>query len=75
MLRQMGRALSEESTHATASAGLDKLTSMIFHHSMTSEEAYFVAELARGVDSPVAGKVKGNCPLCAMPTDHMLVHR
>jgi mediator of RNA polymerase II transcription subunit 12 len=58
ILRQMGRALSQESTHATANAGLDKLTSMIFHHSMTSEEAYFVAELARGVDSAVAGKVK-----------------
>lgn len=53
----MGRALSQESTRHSASDGLDNLTFLIFHHSMTSEEAYFVAEMARGVDSPIAGKV------------------
>lgn len=53
----MGRALSQDSTFQDASAGLDKLTSMIFRHSMTPEEAYFVAELTRDVDSAVAGKV------------------
>jgi len=53
----MGRQLSEESTRSVASANLDDLTTKIFHHSMTSEEAYFVAEMVRGVDSGVAGKV------------------
>jgi mediator of RNA polymerase II transcription subunit 12 len=35
------------------------MTSLIFHHSMASEEAYFIAEMARGVDGPVAIKVSG----------------
>jgi mediator of RNA polymerase II transcription subunit 12 len=53
----MGRALSCEGTHAAAQASLDKLILMIFHHSMTSEEAYFVAQMARGTEGAVAGKV------------------
>ncbi|OAX39947.1 hypothetical protein K503DRAFT_781763 [Rhizopogon vinicolor AM-OR11-026] len=56
-LRQLGRALACESTKDGASASLDKMTSLIFHHSMASEEAYFIAEMARGVDGPVAIKV------------------
>jgi mediator of RNA polymerase II transcription subunit 12 len=53
----MGRMLMQESTSQSASDCLDQLTANIFHHSMTSEEAYFVAEMARGVDGAVAGKV------------------
>jgi len=53
----MGRMLMQESTSQSASDCLDQLTASIFHHSMTSEEAYFVAEMARGVDGAVAGKV------------------
>ncbi|KAF8876501.1 hypothetical protein BD779DRAFT_1560397 [Infundibulicybe gibba] len=56
VLRQMGHALTQESTQHTASADLDKLILMIFHHSMTSDEAYYVAEMARGVESTVASK-------------------
>ncbi|KAJ7350313.1 hypothetical protein DFH08DRAFT_106631 [Mycena albidolilacea] len=60
ILRQMGRALSCEGTHAAAQASLDKLILMIFHHSMTSEEAYFVAQMARGTEGVVAGKFINN---------------
>jgi len=56
-LKQLGRALACNSTKEGASASLDKMTSLIFHHSMTSGEAYFIAEVARGVDGPVAIKV------------------
>ncbi|KAJ7690646.1 hypothetical protein B0H17DRAFT_1064288 [Mycena rosella] len=51
ILRQMGG-------HSPAS--LDKLILMIFHHSMTSEEAYFVAQMARGTEGAVAGKFINN---------------
>lgn len=56
-LRQMGRLITQESSSKAASDCIDKLTGDIFHHSMTSEEAYFVAEMARGVDGAVASKV------------------
>ncbi|KAJ7128929.1 hypothetical protein C8R43DRAFT_1026393 [Mycena crocata] len=64
ILRQMGRALSCEGTHAAAQANLDKLILMIFHHSMTSEEAYFVAQMARGTEGVVAGKFINNGLKC-----------
>ncbi|KAJ7502832.1 hypothetical protein B0H11DRAFT_1986564 [Mycena galericulata] len=64
ILRQMGRALSCEGTHAAAHASLDKLILMIFHHSMTSEEAYFVAQMARGTEGAVAGKFINNGLKC-----------
>lgn len=60
-LRQMGRQLASESTAHVASDRLDKLTAVLFHHEMTSEEAYFVAEMANGVDVAVAGKVSDTC--------------
>lgn len=65
-LRQLGRALACESTKEGASASLDKMTSLIFHHSMALEEAYFIAEMARGVDGPVAIKVSD--PVLAVDT-------
>ncbi|KAJ6558511.1 hypothetical protein DFH09DRAFT_1486615, partial [Mycena vulgaris] len=64
ILRQMGRALSCEGTHAAAQASLDNLIIMIFHHSMTSEEAYFVAQMARGTEGVVAGKFINNGLKC-----------
>ncbi|KAJ7209594.1 hypothetical protein GGX14DRAFT_630911, partial [Mycena pura] len=64
LLRQMGRALSREGTHAAAQVSLDKLILMIFHHSMSSEEAYFVAQLARGTEGVVAGKFINNGLQC-----------
>lgn len=54
----MGRMLAQEATHQAASECLDQLTANIFHHSMTSEEAYFVAEMARGVEGAIAAKVR-----------------
>ncbi|KAJ7647576.1 hypothetical protein FB45DRAFT_893821 [Roridomyces roridus] len=65
ILRQMGRALSSEGKHAAAAeASLDKLILMIFHHSMTSEEAYFVAQMARGTEGAVAAKFINNGLKC-----------
>lgn len=49
--------LAQDATAENASVSLDKLTASMFHHSMTSEEAYFVAEMAGGVDGAVAAKV------------------
>jgi mediator of RNA polymerase II transcription subunit 12, fungi type len=57
MLRQIGKQFSQELTHQAASKKLDELTFKIFNHSMTSEEAYFFAQMTRGVDSAVSGKV------------------
>lgn len=59
-LRQTGRMLAQESSFAVANEALDKLTGNIFHHSMTSEEAFFVAEMARGADGAVACKVRNS---------------
>ena len=56
-VKQLGKALSQESTHDAASSNLNKLSIMLFHQSMTSEEAYYVGEMARGADIMVASKV------------------
>ncbi|KAF6760086.1 hypothetical protein DFP72DRAFT_1031563 [Ephemerocybe angulata] len=55
-IKQVGRALSQENTHEIASNNLDKLTVMLFHHTKTSEEAYYVGEMTRGADPTVAMK-------------------
>lgn len=65
-LRQMGRQLASESTARVASDHLDQLTAVLFHHEMTSEEAYFVAEMTNGVDVAVACKVSDPCYLWSM---------
>lgn len=62
ILRQMGRTLAQDLGHEAAHASLDKLTLMIFHHSMTSEEAFFIAQMARGTEGAVAGKVFSLAP-------------
>jgi len=56
-LKQLGKALACNSTKEGASASLDTMISLILHHSMTSDEAYFIVGMARGVDGPVAIKV------------------
>ncbi|KAF8995454.1 hypothetical protein BDQ17DRAFT_1430355 [Cyathus striatus] len=60
MMKQLGRALVQDNTRETASASLDKLTLMLFHHTKTSEEACYVGEMARGADTAVAGKFINN---------------
>ncbi|KAF9453917.1 hypothetical protein P691DRAFT_798859 [Macrolepiota fuliginosa MF-IS2] len=50
-VKQLGKALDQESTHDAASGNLNKLTIMLFHQSMTSEEAYYVGEMAQGADN------------------------
>ncbi|TFK74611.1 hypothetical protein BDN72DRAFT_955610 [Pluteus cervinus] len=61
LLRQMGRALPQD---ASAGSALDKLTLMIFRNSMSSEEAYYVAQMVRGVDGAVAEKFVNNGIRC-----------
>jgi mediator of RNA polymerase II transcription subunit 12 len=56
-VKQLGKALAQEATHEAASSNLNKLSIMLFHQSMTSDEAYYVGEMAQGVDSTVASKV------------------
>ncbi|KAF9567913.1 hypothetical protein CPC08DRAFT_813741 [Agrocybe pediades] len=55
-LKQLGRALSHEFTAELAAANMNKLASMLFHHIKTAEEAYYVGEMAQGVDCIVASK-------------------
>ncbi|EFI28176.1 hypothetical protein CC1G_14203 [Coprinopsis cinerea okayama7 len=55
-VKQLGRALGQENTHAFASSNLDKLTLMLFQHTKTAEEAYYVGEMAKGADPTVATK-------------------
>ncbi|KAJ7594649.1 hypothetical protein C8J56DRAFT_444559 [Mycena floridula] len=62
VLRQMGESGRPESKEI--SAGLDKLTSMLFQHTFSSEEAYFVAEMTKGVGSLVSGKFINNGVRC-----------
>ncbi|KAF8972899.1 hypothetical protein BDZ97DRAFT_2053658 [Flammula alnicola] len=59
-VKKLGRALCHESTAEFAAANLNKLTSMLFHHTRTAEEAYYVGEMARGADSTVASKFINN---------------
>lgn len=57
-VKKLGRALSQESTCESATTNLNKLISMLFHHTKTAEEAYYVGEMARGTDTNVASKVE-----------------
>ncbi|RDB24995.1 Mediator of RNA polymerase II transcription subunit 12 [Hypsizygus marmoreus] len=60
ILKQMGQGLMQNANDRATNANLDKLILMLFHHSMTTEEAFYVGEMARGVDSVVAGKFISN---------------
>ncbi|KAF5370753.1 hypothetical protein D9758_002110 [Tetrapyrgos nigripes] len=59
VLRQMGRKGALE-PYGNTVADLDKLTSMIFHNTLSSEEANFVAQMTKGVGSQIAGKFINN---------------
>ncbi|KAG6370976.1 hypothetical protein JVT61DRAFT_10690 [Boletus reticuloceps] len=59
-LRQLGRAMANDSTKQAASASLDKMTSVLFHHSIAYEEACFIAEMVKEIDSAVAEKFVNN---------------
>lgn len=49
--------MANDSTKQAASASLDKMTSVLFHHSIAYEEACFIAEMVKEIDSAVAEKV------------------
>lgn len=57
VLGQIGRNLTRESTRQTANSSIDKLSFTLFDQPMSSEEACFIAELAKDVDNQVASKV------------------
>jgi mediator of RNA polymerase II transcription subunit 12, fungi type len=57
-LRRMGKvAANDASSNANAIQELDQLSSKIFTHTLSSQEAYFIAQMTRGVGGAVAGKV------------------
>ncbi|KAG5646822.1 hypothetical protein DXG03_002199 [Asterophora parasitica] len=64
VLKQMGQELVRDPRNSAAHANLDQLILMLFHHSMTSEEAFYVGDMARGVDNVVAGKFINNGLKC-----------
>ncbi|KAF8070344.1 hypothetical protein FPV67DRAFT_1413891 [Lyophyllum atratum] len=64
ILKQMGQQLVRDPNNPTAHANLDRLILMLFHHSMTSEEAFYVGEMARGADNIVVGKFINNGLQC-----------
>ncbi|KAH9485234.1 hypothetical protein JR316_0002141 [Psilocybe cubensis] len=70
-VKQLGRALNHESTSEFAISNLNKIASMLFHHTKTAEEAYYVGEMARGADSTVAAKFINNGFQCIV---ELLVH-
>lgn len=49
--------MANDSTKQAATASLDKMTSVLFSHSIASEEACFIAEMVKEIDSAVAEKV------------------
>ncbi|KAG5337493.1 hypothetical protein C0989_009508 [Termitomyces sp. Mn162] len=64
ILKEMGQDLLRDPTDTSAHANLDRLILMLFSHSMTSEEAFYVGEMARGVDNLVARKFVNNGLRC-----------
>ncbi|KAF5388867.1 hypothetical protein D9757_005681 [Collybiopsis confluens] len=60
MLRQMGKNNTTSAKSVADSAALDKLTTMIFHHTLSCEEASFVAQMTKGVGSEIASKFINN---------------
>ncbi|KAI8993842.1 hypothetical protein BD414DRAFT_480612 [Trametes punicea] len=55
-IKQLGEGMARESTRLAACASLDKLTTAVFYHCKSPEEADFVAEMITDVDKTVAGK-------------------
>jgi hypothetical protein len=57
ILKELGRALSRDSTREHALSNLEKVSRELFSHRITHEEAYYIGEVTRGVDDAVLGKV------------------
>ena len=74
-LKQLGRALSQESTREAASTSLDRLTSMLFFHTKTSEEASYVGEMTRGADSIIASRASCCIPFPMLKLKAETVHQ
>ncbi|OBZ68162.1 Mediator of RNA polymerase II transcription subunit 12 [Grifola frondosa] len=55
-LKQLGEGLCRDATRSSSCASLDKLTTAVFYHCKTPEEADFVAEMMTDVSRAVAGK-------------------
>ncbi|KAG6886295.1 hypothetical protein C0993_006705 [Termitomyces sp. T159_Od127] len=64
ILREMGQELLRDPTNTSAHTNLDRLILMLFNHSMTSEEAFYVGEMAKGLDNTVTGKFVNNGLRC-----------
>ncbi|KAJ3781694.1 hypothetical protein GGU10DRAFT_98188 [Lentinula aff. detonsa] len=60
VLRQMGKDNAVGTRGANDSAALDKITTMLFHQTLSCEEASFVAQMTKGVGSEIAGKFINN---------------
>lgn len=58
VLKQMESGLKRESSMGASHNELDKFIKRLFLYSMSSEEADFVAEMAKGVGFTVAAKVR-----------------
>jgi mediator of RNA polymerase II transcription subunit 12, fungi type len=56
-LKQMGERLALGTPHTRGNTQVDKLISTFLHHHMSTEEADFVAEMARGVGPAILCKV------------------
>ncbi len=57
LLKQLGESLSRETTREKSEAQLDRFAGRFFCHSISSDEAEFVAEMTRSTGTVVAGKV------------------
>lgn len=57
-LQQMGQRLENNTTHDQARCELSKLAGRLMHSAITSQEADFVSEMAKGVSVEVAGAVR-----------------
>ena len=56
-LKQMGERLSLGTPHTNGNTKVDELIAKLLRHHMSTEEADFVAEMARGVGPNIVGKV------------------
>ncbi|KAI0068850.1 hypothetical protein BV25DRAFT_1904185 [Artomyces pyxidatus] len=63
-LKQMGERLALGTPHTHGNTKVDKLIAQFMHHHMSTEEADFVAEMARGVGPTIACKFVNTGFLC-----------
>lgn len=57
-LKQMGERLALGTPHIQGNTKVDRLIAKLLRHHMSSEQADFVAEMARGVGPTIVGKVR-----------------